>query len=167
MDVVIEGSCEDVNNGAISGIAATEVGSLTPADSVTVGRAAGGVEDDSDELITAVSIVSELVGAILAGGNVGVATIWVGAAAGSLDCGAALEVDCAGAGAGAGAGGGSRIASGEDVASDMRTALPVPIAEDTAACDVGTGTTTDASTEEDGVEGAGAGGGGGGGGGGG
>lgn len=45
----------------------------------------------------------------------------------------------------------------------MRTSLPVPTAEDTAACEVGRGTTADCPTEEDDAGDAAGGGGGGGG----
>ncbi len=71
----------------MSGTAAIDVESAAPADSVTTGCAAAGIVggDDGDgdgdvDLddsggITAVSTVSELVGANLAGGSVGAAAI--------------------------------------------------------------------------------------------
>jgi hypothetical protein len=148
----------------MSGIATTDVGFIGPADSVTTGCATGGVVDDGGnddgDPITAVSIVSELVGAILAGGSVGAAAACE-ETTGSPDCKGALGVETSDAGAD-----GSRTAGKGVVASDIRTALPVPTAEDTAACDVGTGTTADCSTGEDDAGGAGGGDGGGGGGGG-
>lgn len=173
-DVARDGGCEDETVCMMSGTAAIDVGSEIPADSVKTDCAVGGVEDgngadddvddddgdDDDSPVTAVSILSELVGAILAGGRVGAAATCEETMAGSLDCKGALAVDTAGAGAD-----GLTTAGGENVASDMRTSLPVPTAEDAAACDVGTGTgtTTDCSTGDDDAGGTGGGGGGGGG----
>lgn len=93
MDVACDNVCEVTVDSRMSGTAATDVGFVTPADSVTTGWATGGVDtgavdaggDDDDDLITAVSIVSELVGAILAGGRSGAAATCEGTTTGSLD----------------------------------------------------------------------------------
>lgn len=152
--------CEDVADCEMSEVAAIDVGPEAPAGSVKIGWARATVVDDDDELSTTVSIMSELVGTIRAGGIVGTAAACEDTTAGSLDCKGTSEVDIVDAGAD-----GSRTASEEDVATGMRIALPVPITEDTAACDVGRGTTTDWSTREDDTSDADGGGGGGGGGG--
>lgn len=163
IEVASDGVCEDEAVCMISGTATTDVGVTTPADSVTIDCATGGEVDegggdgdgdgDDGEPITAVSIVSELVGAILAGGSEGAAE---GTTTDSLDCRDAFGVGTSGAGDD-----GSRTAGGRVVASDMRTALPVPAAEDTAACDVGRGTTAGCSNGEDDAGGSADGGGGG------
>lgn len=98
MDVACDSACEVAVDSEMSGTAATDVGFVTPADSVTTGWATGGVEtnavdagavdaggDDDGGPITAVSIVSELVGAILAGERSGAAAFCEGTTTGSLD----------------------------------------------------------------------------------
>lgn len=109
-------------------------------DSVAADCKMGGVivGGENDDSVTAVLTVSESDGAILAGGGVGIVTTCEEATTDSLGCKSVLEVGTADADAD-----GSTNTGGEDVASDMRTALPVPTAEVTAACDVGTSTTAD------------------------
>lgn len=100
--------------------------------------------------------MSGLVGAILARGVVGTAAACEDAMTISLDCEGVFGVGVAGVGAED-----SKTALGEDGASDVRTVLPVPNAEVTAACDVGRGRSVGCLTEDDDATGAGGGGGGG------
>ena len=146
IEVANDGVCEDETVCMMSGSAATDVGFATPADSVTTGCTTRGVVDDGDDgdPITTVPVVSELVGAIFAGGSVGAAATCEGTTTGSQDREGSLEAESLGAGAD-----GSRNAGRGVVASDIRTRLPVPAAEDTVACDVGKDTRTDCPTGED------------------
>ena len=102
IDVASGVVCEDDTVCSTSGTAATDVGFEVPADSVTTGCATGVVVDDSSDddggPITAVLILSELVGAILAGGSVGAAATCE-ETTGSLDCEGALGVETSDAGA--------------------------------------------------------------------
>jgi hypothetical protein len=98
MDVACDTACDAALDARVSGIAAKEVGFMAPDDSVTTGWAIGAVDagaedagtigaggDDGDDPVTAVSIVSELVGAILAGGRSGAAATCEGTITVSLD----------------------------------------------------------------------------------
>lgn len=110
-EVADNSASEDEMVGTMSGTAATEVGPAIPADSVTTGCATGGVMDggegegegddgDGDgDAISAVLTVSELVGAILAGGRVGAAAICEEKTTVSLGCEGALGVGSSNAGA--------------------------------------------------------------------
>jgi len=98
MDVACDTTSDVALDSRMSGTAAKDVGFVAAVDSVTTGWTIGAVDagaedagsigvggDDDGDPVTAVSIVSELVGAILAGGRSGAAATCEGTLAVSLD----------------------------------------------------------------------------------
>jgi hypothetical protein len=98
MDVACDTACDVALDARMSGTAAKDVGLVASVDSVTTGWAIGAVVagaeddeatgaggDDDGDPVTAVSIMSELVGAILAGGRSGAAATCEGTLTVSLD----------------------------------------------------------------------------------
>lgn len=109
IEVADNDTFEEEAIGLVSGTAGTEVGFATPAESVTTGCATGGVVDGDDGggggdgdngdggAITAVLAVSELVGAILAGGTVGAAAMFEDRTTVLLGCEGAIGLKFSGA----------------------------------------------------------------------
>ena len=98
IEVACDTACDVALDSRMSGTAAKDVGFVTVTDSVTTGWAIGAVDasaedtgaigsggDDDGDPVTAVSIVSELVGAIFAGGRSGAAATCEGTLTVSLD----------------------------------------------------------------------------------
>lgn len=86
MDVACDTACDVALDSRMSGTAAKDVGVVAAVESVTIGWATSGEDAGAEDVgatgaggdvdgdpITAVSILSELVGAILAGGKSGAA----------------------------------------------------------------------------------------------